>query len=34
MSAQLRELFYYPADAQNDDLPPEPGRKIVYSDDV
>jgi glycosyltransferase involved in cell wall biosynthesis len=34
VSARLRERFYYPADAQSDDLPPAPGRKIVYSDDV
>jgi hypothetical protein len=34
VSARLRERFYYPAHAQNDDPPPAPGRKIVYSDDV
>lgn len=33
-SARLLERFYYPADKQARDLPPEPGRKIVYSDDV
>ena len=34
VSARLLERFYYPADAQSNDLPPASGRKIVYSDDV
>jgi rhamnosyltransferase len=33
-SARLLERFYYPADSINSDLAPEPGRKIVYSEDV
>lgn len=34
VSARLLERFYYPADSQSHDLPPAPGRKILYSDDV
>lgn len=34
LSARLLERFYYPADAQSRELPPAPGRKIVYSDDI
>ncbi len=33
VSARLLERFYYPADSDGDDPPPEPGRKIEYSDD-
>ncbi|MGE2689167.1 glycosyltransferase family 2 protein [Mycolicibacterium pulveris] len=33
-SARLLERFYYPAESQTTELPPAPGRKIVYSDDV
>lgn len=34
LSARLLERFYYPADAQSRELPPAPGRKIVYSNDI
>jgi rhamnosyltransferase len=34
VSASLLERFYYPAESQGDDLPPAPGRKIVYSEDL
>jgi hypothetical protein len=34
VSARLLERFYYPADSRSYDLPPEPGRKIEYSEDV
>ncbi|BBY78762.1 hypothetical protein MPRF_56610 [Mycolicibacterium parafortuitum] len=34
ISTQLLERFYYPADRQSGELPPAPGRKILYSDDV
>lgn len=34
LSARLLERFYYPADSQSYHLPPAPGRKIVYSEDV
>ena len=34
LSARLLERFYYPADSQSYELPPAPGRKIVYSEDV
>lgn len=34
MSARLLERFYYPADSQNPNIPPAPGKKIVYSDDI
>lgn len=34
VSARLLERFYYPADSQRYDLPPAPGRKILYSEDV
>jgi rhamnosyltransferase len=33
-SARLLERFYYPADSSSHDLPLEPGRKIVYSEDI
>ncbi len=33
-SARLLERFYYPADKQSHELPPEPGRKIVYSEEA
>lgn len=34
VSARLLERFYYPAESHANDLPPAPGRKIVYSDDI
>lgn len=34
LSARLLERFYYPAEAQSNVLPPAPGRKIIYSDDI
>lgn len=34
ISARLLERFYYPADAQSRELPPAPGRRIVYTDDT
>lgn len=34
VSARLLERFYYPASSQSYDLPPAPGRKILYSEDV
>nr|ABP47238.1 glycosyl transferase, family 2 [Mycolicibacterium gilvum PYR-GCK] len=34
VSARLLERFYYPADSQSYDLPPAPGRRILYSDDM
>jgi glycosyltransferase involved in cell wall biosynthesis len=34
LSARLLERFYYPADPEGNSLPPAPGRKILYSDDV
>lgn len=34
VSARLLERFYYPAESQSDDLPPAPGRRILYSEDV
>jgi rhamnosyltransferase len=33
-SSRLLQRFYYPADSKGYALPPEPGRKIEYSDDV
>lgn len=33
-SARLLERFYYPADKQTRDVPSQPGRKIVYSEDA
>lgn len=32
VSARLLERFYYPAESQTVELPPAPGRKIVYSE--
>ena len=34
VSARLLERFYYPADSKSYGLPPEPGRRIEYSEDV
>lgn len=34
VSARLRERFYYPADANNAEVPAEPGLKIEYSEDA
>ncbi|MGQ9350962.1 glycosyltransferase family 2 protein [Mycolicibacterium gilvum] len=34
VSVRLLERFYYPAEAQGKALPPAPGNKIVYSEDV
>ncbi len=34
VSSRLLERFYYPAHSQGSDLPPAPGRKILYSDDI
>lgn len=34
VSSRLLERFYYPADSQSHDLPPAPGRKILYVEDV
>lgn len=34
LSARLLERFYYPAEAQSNELPPAPGRKIIYSEDI
>lgn len=34
VSARLLERFYYPAEAQSLDVPPAPGRRIAYSDDI
>ncbi|QZY47743.1 glycosyltransferase family 2 protein [Mycolicibacterium austroafricanum] len=34
LSARLLERFYYPADSKSYELPPAPGRKIVYSEDI
>jgi len=33
VSSRLLERFYYPADSAGRELPPAPGRKIVYSED-
>lgn len=33
VSARLLERFYYPPESDSDDVPPAPGRKIVYSED-
>lgn len=34
VSARLLERFYYPAESQGLELPPAPGQKIVYSEDI
>jgi rhamnosyltransferase len=34
VSTRLLERFYYPADSASHDLPPAPGRKILYSEDL
>lgn len=34
MSGQLLQRFYYPAESESAELPPAPGRRILYSDDT
>lgn len=34
VSAKLLERFYYPANSRTNNLPPAPGQKIAYTDDV